>query len=389
MDSFFDREEEYAGKLHKSTLRSCGACKLYQINKYGKQEETGTGENGILFVGRSPNEQFPWIFEDHDIDVEDGLYMWSVACNPERGRYPEPKQIAFCQPGIRRVIKDYKPDIIIPMGTDALDAVLPEKPSRGIDKYRGQHIPSWEYKAWVCPVYHCDRVSINEKKFRGVTELVLDEDIESLIELPHFDECNIKRTKDYDIEILTSKSLIKKYLKQVRKMKDPVAFDYETTGLKPYKEDHYIRFVSISHDLYQGTSFELTEDLEDDWIDFLQSPVPKVAHNIKYEELWSVVCLGTQVNNWHRDTMIMQHCLDNRKGICGLKHQAFVRYGEYGYDKGMDEYFANRSKKDHPNDPNAVNRIAHCPVKFGCRYCALDSALELVLYYDQEEELGQ
>jgi hypothetical protein len=92
--SFFEREEETRGKLHRSSMRSCAACKLHLTSRKSKCKEMGIGENGIMFVGRSPNEQYPWMFDDHDLVVDQGIYMWSIACNPSRGKYPLPKEIA-------------------------------------------------------------------------------------------------------------------------------------------------------------------------------------------------------------------------------------------------------------------------------------------------------
>jgi len=382
-DSFFTLEEETRGKIHRSNMRSCGACKLCKTNKHPKRKEKGSCASGIMIVGRSPNEQDPWYFEYHDIDIDDAVYMWSVACNPPRGKYPEKKHVAFCQPGVRKAIKKYNPDIIFAMGKDALNAVLPNKPSNGIDLYRGMCIPSFEHNAWVCPVYHADRIDDNEKKFRGVTELVLREDIERAMDLPPFEDNGITRVKDMGIDLLTSPSKIRKFLKHITNRDDPVAFDYETSGIKPYADGHFIKYVSVSDEIGHAVAFEMVEDVEDGWVDFLISDTPKIAHNLKFETQWSKVILDADVESWLHCTMIMAHVLDNRRGVCGLKFQAFVRYGELGYDDCMKPYFETEDKKN----PNLINKIDECSLKVGGHYCGIDSALTLILDEDQQGEL--
>lgn len=382
-ESFFTLEEETRGKAYRSNLRACGACKLCKTTKNPKRKAQGDCANGIMVVGRSPNEQNPWYFEYYDVDIDEAVYMWSVACNPPRGKFPEKSQITHCQPGIRKAIKKYKPDIIFPMGRQALDAVLPNKPSNGIDTYRGWCIPSFEYNAWVCPVYHADRVDDNEKKFRGVTELVLEEDLGYALDLPPFEDNEIIRIDDMDIELFTSPGKIRKFLDHITDVDYPVAFDYETSGIKPYAEGHFIKFVSVSDELGHAVAFEMVEDVEDEWIEFLESDTPKIAHNIKFETQWSKIILDADVNNWLHDTMLMAHYLDNRSGICGLKFQAFVRYGELGYDDCMKPYFETEDKKN----PNLINNIDSCPLKVGGHYCGVDSALTLMLDEDQQGEL--
>ena len=103
--------------------------------------------------------------------------------------------------------------------------------------------------------------------------------------------------------------------------------------------------------------------------DLLDSPIPKIGQNIKFEERWLLKKFGRGVCNWVWDGMLAAHALDNRRGICGLEFQAFVLLGQAPWDSAVAPYM----KSDGPNKPN---RIRELDLGKLLEYNALDAILE-------------
>ncbi len=106
------------------------------------------------------------------------------------------------------------------------------------------------------------------------------------------------------------------------------AFDYETTGLKPHARGHRIKCASVafSPDVVYAFMMPGKKKDREPLIRFLRNRhIKKIASNIKFEEQWSNVRLGTEVKGWHWDTMLNAHVFDNRPGhITSIKFQAYV-----------------------------------------------------------------
>ena len=89
------------------------------------------------------------------------------------------------------------------------------------------------------------------------------------------------------------------------------------------------------------------------FINWLANPLAyKIAHNLKFENLWSSIKLKQPVNGWIWDSMLFAHIEDNRQGITGLKFQVYVNFGIIDYDSEIAPYLDSKSK-----DGNAFNRI--------------------------------
>jgi len=127
-------------------------------------------------------------------------------------------------------------------------------------------------------------------------------------------------------------------------------------------------------------AFPYSKDIRQAWVQFLQSPIPKIAHNLKMEDRWSRVHFGTAVNNWAGDTMLNAHILDCTKGVTGLKFQAFVHFGESGYDDITKPYLSGKGK---------INRLHELPIEKLLLYCGIDSLMTWRLFVKQMRTLGQ
>jgi hypothetical protein len=130
---------------------------------------------------------------------------------------------------VARHIKEYMPEVIIVLGDTALYSVIGaywQDDLKSIDRWRGFTIPDRQYKAWVCPTYApYDIIDAG-----NVEELIWVQDLKQAVEkvgvkLPIMHKPIINVIDDLS-ELNTIKS------------GDIIAFDYETTGIKPHAKGH-------------------------------------------------------------------------------------------------------------------------------------------------------
>jgi DNA polymerase I-like protein with 3'-5' exonuclease and polymerase domains len=152
-----------------------------------------------------------------------------------------------------------------------------------------------------------------------------------------------------------------------------VAFDYETTGIKPHRKGHRIVCCSLCWDDSASYAFMLQGEAIPALKKLLKSSTKKVAANMQYEDTWSRTLLGVQVNNWFFDTMLASHLIENRKGVCSLKFQAYANFGMGCYTDAVGLLKGER------NDPNSLNGIDRIPEDSLLLYCGLDSLFEFKL----------
>jgi len=122
-----------------------------------------------------------------------------------------------------------------------------------------------------------------------------------------------------------------------------VAFDFEATGLDPWADGFKTLSFAITdnpthawgipldhpHAVWGGKIAVVWDLLR--WF-IADSKCPKVIQNWQYEELVARVHLGVEgFRNVVCDTMVREHVLDNRRGVCGQAFQEYVRYGITGH----------------------------------------------------------
>jgi DNA polymerase-1 len=120
----------------------------------------------------------------------------------------------------------------------------------------------------------------------------------------------------------------------------PMVFDFETTELEPTLG------VPVCVGLCEAGSLDaviisfaggVRDDVRRAFSDWLRSPVPKVAHNAKFEAAWSRIHFGVEPANLVDDTYQLHHLLDE-ESLHNLEILAH-RYTPYGgYDNWMKQW---------------------------------------------------
>jgi len=170
-----------------------------------------------------------------------------------------------------------------------------------------------------------------------------------------------------------------------------VAFDYETTGLKPQAKGHRIVCASVAYNVNASYVFMMPSSprKRKKFLDMLKdSHIRKMAHNIKFEESWSFIRGRAHIHSWDWDSMLAAHILDNRPGITSLKFQTYVNQGVVDYDSAISSYLKGTEQKN----ANSHNRIFELLEKPGGKkklllYCALDSLYTYRLAMQQKKEM--
>jgi len=140
-----------------------------------------------------------------------------------------------------------------------------------------------------------------------------------------------------------------------------VSIDYETTGLKPEGHNHRILTCSITN-LRDDSTIVFPVDGRERVMEALGSLllakyVKKVGQGIKFEHRWALQYLKVRTEGWSWDTIQTGHIMDNRRKVCSLDFQAFVKFGVVDYSSHLDAF-----KKGHPsNDANAHNSLHKVP----------------------------
>jgi uracil-DNA glycosylase family 4 len=325
---------------------------------------------------------------------EDCLNINAVLCRPTdkegNNRAPTNFEAECCRRSVLKVINEYKPKVIVLFGNVAIFSLIGhrwKKDLGGITKWRGWTIPDQDFKTWICPTFHpsyIERANTNPYKRdedqHSVEETIWIQDLEQAIAIrkkpfPFYVEPKIEIIRD--LSILTQKI----------KAGARIAFDYETTGLKPQGFGHRIVCCSIAtsrNHVYVFMMPKTKEGKRPFKMILKNEGIRKVAQNIKFEDTWSAVRLHTEVQGWEWDTMQASHIFDNRPGISGLKFQVYVQFGIVDYASEVAPYLESTDLKNG----NSLNRILELIKKPGgkqklLKYCGYDSINEFRLAEDQ------
>lgn len=394
MDGFFSKEETQSKRKDGKTY-SCISCGFYKHCNSPKMKASGKFRKGILNVIESPSQKedeqgmhikdtyMYQVFRQNGIDVHnDCLNTFSIKCRAPEGTEDMNKinfNIDCCRLHLMRLIDKYKPKIIFVYGKNPLYSVIGNRWKGGVDsvnKWRGFTIPDQELGCWIVPVDMVHMVQKEEHKKK-----IFEMDIANGLAVLDKPFPVYKRPKIH---------ILRNSLRRLNTIKNGViAFDYETTGLKPHGKGHRIVCASVAVDPNTVYAFMMPKEKEKrlPFIRLLKNPnVKKMAHNMKFEENWSVERLGTKVNKWHWDSMLAAHVLDNRSAITSLKFQTYIVFGVMDYSSEVTPHLKAKESKN-TNSMNGL--LTFVSTKSGeakvLEYCALDSIFEYRLAMLQQD----
>lgn len=380
----------------------CEACGLYKGGIASpKMAPFGEGRKNILVIGEFPSplddrrgrpgqgkegQILADAFEQCGLDLfQDAVLYNAVNCRPlsktGAGRDPTDREVKHCRTHVLALIKQLSPALILLVGDLAVQSVIGhrwKKDLGGAFRWRGWTIPDEELRAWVCPILPLSYISGLEDT--DDTPRFWKKDLRKALALA---EQPLPDPIDQKVEIVDDLEMVLPTLLQ----RPVLAWDIETTGLKPYSKGHQIATIAFS-DGEQAWAAPATNVAAIRRI-LLDRRIRKIAQNMKFEHTWAKILLNIETRNWWWDTMLASHILDNRPSVTSLKFQTYVRFGVSGYDdevqpylKGVDETNANSMNRvlELMADPSLRTKLL--------RYNALDALFTFHLATAQRQEMG-
>lgn len=384
----------------------CASCGLHKTCRSPRMPVFGQGRRGVLVVldhpgatedaaGRplvgSAGQHLQKSLTRIGVDLErDCWTVHAAACRPPGDDLP-PKSALYCRPNVAGAVRRLRPGAVLLLGSEAVKSVLGwlwRQAPGGVTRWEGFAVPSKEIRSWVLPTFHPSYVL--QSKQPEVLQRRFDEQVSlafSTGPLPDFPERVIEYPSDPDMAA--------KAIRELAAGTRPVAFDYETNMLKPDSEKGRIYCCALS-DGVRTVSYPMAGEAVGATREFLDSPVPKVGANVRFEVRWSVAKLGVWPRNVVHDTVEYAHLSDQRNGAskcsdssdrgsgtAGVKFQAFVRLGEPPYSGPVEKFLKGRKKGGY-----AMNRIRHLDQHTLLKYCGMDAALEWEIAEHQLGDLG-
>lgn len=402
----------------------CDSCGLYKRCLSPKMDFKGVGRKRILFISDAPEEEddkqndilvgatgklFRKALKRAGIDFErDCIRINAVNCWPGKGDpTPTNHQIACCrQVKVQPTIDEFKPEHIVLLGACALQSFYGARQSKlYVNKFQGRSIPDAVTGAWVHVLFEPGYILRNE---RDKNLLALwNRDLKRLAK--HL-EWAPPEIPDPGAQVVVVKDYhsVLKILDNTAKNADWLVFDYECTGLLPYAPGHRILSISL-HPHIVGEpnltySFPLSypghwgkgelATITSRWVSILEDGrIGKVAHNLKFEDMWSRKRLGADIENWLYCTMTGEHVCDNTQGITSLKHIAWTRYGVEGYDNVFKKYLTSVQTKEereggHKAGNHHHNKLVEMPLDDLLLYGGIDSVVTAWEYKRQTKLIG-
>lgn len=363
---FFHKSKMLAKKAPTSLVPKCGACGLYKTCATPKMQPTGKGKRRILLLGEAPGEdedknekQFVGKTGKYVEEVlkrvginmrEDCRLSNSLICRPPENATPTGDQIDYCRPNLVKLLDEFKPELIIPLGTAAVQSLLAsvykEDDIGGIMRWSGYVIPCQKLNAWICPTFHPSFVvrANDAKRPDPIPAKLFYQHLKAASKL---EGRPWEEIPDYNalIERIVDPRKAARAIRELIDSGDPLAFDYECTCLKPEYAGAAIVSCSVSNG-ERTIAYPWLGQAIDATLEMIRCPAPKIASNLKFEERWTQHFLRKRVRNWGWDTMNSAHCLDNRPNTTSIKFQAFVHLGTEAYDEHIKPFLrAKRGKR--------------------------------------------
>lgn len=401
-ESFFPLTVLAGDSERESRIPRCGECGLDKKCRRPKLPPTGSGRAGILVVTdllRTPEEvhgchlsgssgmAVTHALRRAGVDLRQDCWATSsLICSPGDRKLPA-KAVAACRANLLNTVDLLKPEVIILLGGMAMQSLLPALTDEQVGeevRWAGYRIPSTRLNAWVCPTFHPH--SLKEYK-SPVADQMFQDHIAAAVALkgtrPHAEEPDyagmLRCVTDTDV----AADVVKKTFRGNR-----IAFDFETTCLKPESPHARIVTCSISNGKV-SVAFPWAGRVRNVVRNMLTAPtIRKIGSNIKFEDRWVRKHLGVEVKGWFWDTMLAAHALENNtkeKHITSIKFQAFVHLGVPSWDRVVGPYLKPKGGNDKLG--NAKNRIEEVDLPSLLRYNAFDSLYEFLVAEQQIHRL--
>lgn len=410
---FFMAEEPVEAPAPRKTnnARGCGACALKSATRFPVM---GQGARGILILVPTPTEDdfdrgallsgatgaiIKSAFKDSKIDIKRDCWLASTVQCRASGSKDVQRYSRTCSSELEKIIEDKDPKVIIAIGGRTLLNILGDRLTGRARSYspsawEGELIPDQKLKRWIQVT--TDPNFIISRKDRRNGNLPRDLLVMLRRQIKTATTVLNKDVPDYNVEgrlkTLFSPDDAIKVLDHLNSTASLIAFDYETTGIKPHRAGHHIVSMSVS-DGMTGWGFPYYANHPGFLISvrrlLTNEKVKKIAHQGAFENGWTYVRgafkVPTFIKGWGWDTITGAHCVNNKKPT-GLKFLSYAKLGIIGFDAVVDKFITTSQEPEKGPEGRGTNRfnnILDAPMEPLCEYNAEDSLLDVWIYRNQ------
>lgn len=313
---------------------------------------------------------------NRDIPLEDIYWTSLVKCCPTDEEIKNP-HINACKEILETEIEIINPDIIVPVGKHILKLIVGKNT---LSKMRGNALEQ--------SFMGRDRIILPMLNPRSVRVSPINKEyiLNDLDTLKDLYENGMPKASGVTYRYLETVADVQEEIERMLNEAEIISFDLETTGLDAFAEDSKIICISLTDKTHYGVAIPLfhkdtpfTKDELQVVIELirklLESDIPKVAHNGKFDIKWLLHCLNIDVKEFTFDTMLAHYIgISEEPGTQGLKSQAWEFTDMGGYDNSLDEYKKTLPSSEQGNYGNISWEILR-------EYAVADVDCCLRLYY--------
>lgn len=396
-----------------------------QTNRTRFVPSDGSRSPKILFVGEAPGadedrDGKPFVGESGRVlraGIEKAGLMPreyritnTVRCRPLGNKTPTFNECKACSGFLGAEIAFFKPEIIVPLGSTALKAIMGDS-TTGVQRYIGPGLVTKPFTATVAghecliwPMYHPSWIISYNTHLSGeygagfltlarfLHEKAGGDGPKSGVKMLETDPLKNNGRKWIGLGKNGDED-IPKILGIVRRMRDarkPISFDFEASRLSPYTRDAKLLCIGICNEERKGYAIPLDhkecrfspegkkvirkalrEMLADPALEF-------TGQNVSFDVRWSAVKWGVRIRRIIEDSMLTHHGCDERQGIHGLDNICREYFPEVGpYWQHIEKWYENdKMLKRLDRGKSLADAPLWGPLGI-LRYCAADVDMTL------------
>ena len=377
----------------------CGLCASPKVHTKKFPFVKGKNYSGLVILGQQPskeddNQSIPFSNERAKViraeAFKAGLNLLNTAAFVYALKgYSNKKgtevQFKCCRELMVNELKELKPKMIVCCGEMAFKSLFDLKNKVSALKLRGRLIPNFEFNCLVYTLMNPNEVYNYNYQF------ALKRDFKRALKF-YIKYSTYKKVKAFlkerkILEGITIKEIkntaeLHACLDRVSRLKR-VAFDYETTNVKPYDNNFEITHIQFGtakyawvlheslwtnnwmsdEESYFNENWDIIMNFMNEWLP--DPSVEKLIQNVKFERNCSRWVFGAEIVNT-QDPMIASHVIDERRGTTSLDFQNLTRFGIPPYSETVKSFMQKKNKDDK------VNRIREAPYYDLIIYAGLD-----------------
>lgn len=357
--------------------------RVYVVGMAPGPEEDQRNENFVGAAGKLIRNAL----EKVKVPLDQVRFSNAVRCLPPENK-PTSREVGLCSQRVREDIRRTQPQVVLVLGGEAVTGLWPSRTGPAISFNRGNLTPfpldetrtvETQYIPAVV-TFHPSYI-LRGQRHSEDAQVWLDDvyKVPQLLEAPETPIAYARRSRLLDPpavrQTLETEADLEAFF-TVLKGVDVVAWDYETTQLSPFPRrdgtNKYPPALFSCAWAFDGTAYvvplwdywpaaHLKEILRSIALWLLHTPGQvKIAHNMKFEFMWSVCQPFVQGLGWHprdairalaqcefqfEDTMLLSWLYDERPARSALKNAAWARLGVE--DWGI-EFSETKCAPDYP-----------------------------------------